>query len=120
VCAPENSNLTQLVLIFVLYAQQNPKELNERAEMLPCGRCRKPFRASDDDDRLDQTERPPRRNRPHRLREVRTSGQYPKRKLVARYGPDIPLPDLRVEIAQCEKQGQMHDTCGVHYLGLCS
>jgi hypothetical protein len=46
------------------------------------------------------------------------AGQYPKRKLVERYGPNIPLPDLRVEIAQCERQGKMHDACGVHYLGL--
>ena len=32
VCSPENGTLTQLVRIFVLYAQQNPKELNESAE----------------------------------------------------------------------------------------
>jgi hypothetical protein len=46
------------------------------------------------------------------------SGQYRKQSLVARYGPDIPLPDLRVEIAKCEREGKMHDMCGVHYLGL--
>ena len=45
-------------------------------------------------------------------------GQYPKRKLIAVYGHDIPLPDLRVEIAKCERDGKMHDACGVHYLGL--
>ena len=45
-------------------------------------------------------------------------GQYPKGKLVAIHGPDIPLPDLLVEIAQCEQRGKMHDACGVHYLEL--
>ncbi len=38
--------------------------------------------------------------------------------LIARFGADVPLPDLRVEIAQCERRGKMHDVCGVHYLGL--
>jgi hypothetical protein len=28
------------------------------------------------------------------------------------------LPDLREEIARCERHGKMHDACGVHYLGL--
>jgi hypothetical protein len=28
------------------------------------------------------------------------------------------LPDLREEIARREKQRQVHDMCGVHYLGL--
>jgi hypothetical protein len=28
------------------------------------------------------------------------------------------LPDLRVEIARCERKGKTHDACGVHYLGL--
>ncbi|MFZ1952955.1 MAG: hypothetical protein WB037_26875 [Pseudolabrys sp.] len=45
-------------------------------------------------------------------------GQYQKGKLIAIHGPDISLPDLLVEIAQCERRGQMHDMCGVHYLGL--
>jgi hypothetical protein len=45
-------------------------------------------------------------------------GQYRKQKLVARYGPDIAVPDLRVEIAKCQRQGKMHDMCGVHYEGL--
>ena len=45
-------------------------------------------------------------------------GQYQKGKLIAIHGPDIPLPDLLVEIAQCERRGQMHDMCGVHYAGL--
>jgi hypothetical protein len=45
-------------------------------------------------------------------------GQYAKGKLIAIYGLDIPLPDLLVEIAQCERRGQAHDACGVHYVGL--
>ena len=45
-------------------------------------------------------------------------GQYPKGKLIAIHGPEIPLPDLLAEIAQCERRGRMHDNCGAHYLGL--
>jgi hypothetical protein len=33
------------------------------------------------------------------------SGQYRKQTLIAQYGPDIVLPDLRHEIAQCERRG---------------
>ncbi len=44
-------------------------------------------------------------------------GQYRKQHLINRYGPDITLPDLRVKIANCERQGKMHDACGVHYIG---
>src|SRR5215475_8955500 len=32
-------------------------------------------------------------------------GPYPKQSLIERFGPDIPLPDLRHEIAQCERHG---------------
>ena len=45
-------------------------------------------------------------------------GKYRKQSLIAQYGGDIALPDLREEIANCERRGQMHDMCGVHYLGL--
>lgn len=45
-------------------------------------------------------------------------GQYWKQSLLVRFGADMPLPDLRVEIAQCERQKSMIDPCGVHYLGL--
>jgi hypothetical protein len=38
--------------------------------------------------------------------------------LMAIHGPDIPLPDLLVVIARCDRRGQMHDACGVHYMGL--
>jgi hypothetical protein len=31
------------------------------------------------------------------------AGQYRKQSLIERYGADILLPDLRVEIAQCRK-----------------
>ena len=34
------------------------------------------------------------------------------------FGPDIPLPVFLMEIAQCEREGKMHDMCGVHYEGL--
>lgn len=46
------------------------------------------------------------------------AGQYQKRNLVERYGADIRLPDLREEIAQCARHGQMHDTCMVRYVDL--
>ena len=46
------------------------------------------------------------------------AGQYPKRNLIARYGADIRLPDLREEISQCERHGQMHDACMVRYVDL--
>jgi hypothetical protein len=46
------------------------------------------------------------------------SGQYRKANLIERYGSRIRLPDLRVEIAQCERHGKMHDACRVHYDGL--
>ena len=45
-------------------------------------------------------------------------GQYRKQKLIKQFGADVPLPDLRELIAKCERQGRMHDMCGVHYLGL--
>jgi hypothetical protein len=46
------------------------------------------------------------------------AGQYRKEKLIERYGPDIRLPDLREEIAQCERHGQTHDACMVRYVDL--
>jgi len=48
------------------------------------------------------------------------SGQYRKQKLIERYGADMRLPDLREEIAQCERRGQMHDACMVRYPDLIS
>ena len=42
-------------------------------------------------------------------------GQYQKQSLIKRFGPDIPLPDLRQEIAQCERRENMSDVCLVRY-----
>ena len=42
-------------------------------------------------------------------------GQYRKQNLVERFGANIPLPDLRHEIAKCERRGKMHDACAVRY-----
>ena len=46
------------------------------------------------------------------------SGQYRKRKLIERFGDDMRLPDLRHEVAQCERRGRMHDACAVRFVGL--
>ena len=46
------------------------------------------------------------------------AGQYRKQNLIERYGTDIRLPDLREEIAQCRRLGQMHDACLVHCVEL--
>lgn len=46
------------------------------------------------------------------------AGQYRKAKLIEQFGADMRLPDLREEIAQCERARKMHDACRVHYLGL--
>jgi hypothetical protein len=46
------------------------------------------------------------------------SGQYRKQTLIERYGADVRLPDLRQEIAQCERRGQMLDMCMVRYVEL--
>lgn len=35
-----------------------------------------------------------------------------------RYGADMRLPDLRAEIAKCERHGMMHNACGARDLGL--
>jgi hypothetical protein len=48
----------------------------------------------------------------------RRSGRYRNENLIVQFGPDIPLPDLRLEIAKCEREGKMHDMCGVPYEGL--
>jgi hypothetical protein len=46
------------------------------------------------------------------------AGQYRKQILIERYGTDMRLPDLREEIAQCGRQGKMHDACMVQYVNL--
>jgi hypothetical protein len=45
------------------------------------------------------------------------AGQYPKQNLIARYGADIRLPDLREEIA-VPAHRQMHDACMVRDIDL--
>ena len=42
-------------------------------------------------------------------------------RLMAEYGPDMPVPDLRkILAADCPRMiaGAMHDPCGVHFPGL--
>jgi len=46
------------------------------------------------------------------------AGQYRKQNLIERYGADMRLPDLREEIAQCERRGQTQDSCVVRYVDL--
>ena len=45
-------------------------------------------------------------------------GQYRKESLIAQFSPDIALPDLRYEIARCERHQKTGDACAVHYIGL--
>ena len=47
-------------------------------------------------------------------------GGYWKPSLVSRFGLEISLPDLRFEIAQCERQTSTRDPCGVHFVGITS
>ena len=42
-------------------------------------------------------------------------GQYRKDTLLARYGPDIGLPDLRLQISQCNHHHGTQRVCGVYY-----
>jgi hypothetical protein len=49
---------------------------------------------------------------------ARNAGGLPntkKQNLIARYGADIRLCDLREEIAKCDRHGKMHDACMVRY-----
>ena len=41
-----------------------------------------------------------------------------KENLLKRYGGEITLPDLRHEIANCERHGKLGDACAIHYVGL--
>jgi hypothetical protein len=45
------------------------------------------------------------------------AGQYRMQSLIARYGADIRLPDLREEIARCGRHSKMHDACTLRYVG---
>jgi hypothetical protein len=44
------------------------------------------------------------------------AGQYQVDKLLAKYGPDIAMPDLRHELAQCPNRRNMSDPCQVAYV----
>jgi hypothetical protein len=44
------------------------------------------------------------------------AGQYHVDKLLERYGPDIAMPDLRHELAQCPHRRDMSDPCQVEYV----
>ena len=46
------------------------------------------------------------------------AGQYRKQNLIERFGADMPLPDLREEIANCDRAGQMHDACMARFVDL--
>jgi hypothetical protein len=52
------------------------------------------------------------------MRAMRVPRQYHKGNLITQFGPDIALPDLRHEIAKCDRRGKMHDACAVHCVGL--
>jgi hypothetical protein len=43
-------------------------------------------------------------------------GQYQVDGLLAKYGPDIAMPDLRHELAQCPHRRNMSDPCQVAYI----
>jgi hypothetical protein len=45
-------------------------------------------------------------------------GRLSKDRLIEEYGADITLPDLRVQIAQCARYGNILDGCGVYYVDL--
>jgi hypothetical protein len=45
-------------------------------------------------------------------------GRLRKSGLIAKFGPDIALPDLRKELAQCERIGSISDPCGIQYVAL--
>lgn len=45
-------------------------------------------------------------------------GQYRRETLLAKYGPDVTMPDLRHKIANCPKNGALGTTCGVRYADL--
>jgi hypothetical protein len=44
------------------------------------------------------------------------TGQYRVDNLLERYGPDIAMPDLRHELAQCPHRHDMSDPCQVEYV----
>jgi hypothetical protein len=45
-------------------------------------------------------------------------GQYRKETLIARFGGDVLMPDVRRLIAQCPRKDAPGATCGVYYADL--
>jgi hypothetical protein len=45
-------------------------------------------------------------------------GQYRKDTLIARFGGDVLMPDVRHLIAQCSRKDAPGAACGVHYADL--
>jgi hypothetical protein len=45
-------------------------------------------------------------------------GQYRKVTLMARFGPDVKMLDLRHKIANCPRREASGDACGVYYANL--
>jgi hypothetical protein len=74
--------------------------------------------------------RPPRRIGSHSLGEFRRTssalnasavaapGATASKGLMARFGPDIALPDLLMELAQCERRKDFSKPCGARFTGL--
>jgi len=52
------------------------------------------------------------------VREVWALWPVSKENLIERYGADARLPDIREQIAKCDRHGQWHDGCMVHYVDL--
>jgi hypothetical protein len=46
----------------------------------------------------------------------RRAGRNRVDRLIERYGPDITLPDLRHQLAQCPRRHSMGDPCQVSYV----
>jgi hypothetical protein len=45
-------------------------------------------------------------------------GRLLRSKLIEEYGADTTLPDLRVKIARCEREGNFLNGCGAYYVAL--
>jgi hypothetical protein len=45
-------------------------------------------------------------------------GQFRLDTLIAKYGAETTLPDLRPLIAQCEREGKLGAACGIYYVDL--
>jgi hypothetical protein len=69
--------------------------------------------------RIATASRISRRNGALVVREMRPRWPiHKKQNLIERYGADMRLPELREEIARCERHGKMHDVCMVRYVDL--